>query len=79
MRSAENTPASTALVFAAISQKNMIGRRGRHRINLWSVLRNDLKLRNIGIDLNCIDDVYKLRCIAIDRQKWCNLAVINTG
>ena len=73
LRSEENTPASTALLFAVNSQNNLSGRRGRHRINLWSVLKNDLKLRNIDINLNCIKDFYRLRDLASDRNAWYKL------
>ena len=43
---------------------------GRHQINLYNVLKNDLKLKNFN--LNTVDDIYVLRTIAhaSDRERW---------
>ena len=63
LRSDECTPASLALIFAVESMNSIKGRLGRHRINLFKLLKNDLKERNIDIDLNCVNDIYVLRDI----------------
>ena len=32
--------------------------------------KNDLNLRNININVNCIDDFYRLHELASDRNAW---------
>ena len=74
MRSVETTPASLALMFADDNTTKMKGRRVRHRINLLMLLKRDLVKRSINIDLDCAEDVYKLREIASDKREiWRNL------
>jgi hypothetical protein len=68
LRSPENSPAQAALCFAVESMNNLPGRLGRHRINLLSVLRNDLKSRNLS--LNTYDDIINLRNLAYNRAQW---------
>ena len=50
LRSQENTPVQVALSFAVESDELFTGRLGRPRMNLLSVLRNDLSERNLSID-----------------------------
>ena len=73
LRSMETTPASSSLVFAIDSNKKLKGRRGRHRINLLSVLKKDLTKRKIYLKLTDLDDVYYLRELASDRLAWLKL------
>ena len=77
LRSSETTPASMALMFAADSSEKVRGRRGRHRINLLYMLRNDLIKRKIDIKINTnsIQYVYRLREIASNRSEWLKLFV----
>ena len=48
LRSDENTPAQLALLFAVNANTLFEGRLGRPRMNLFSVLVNDLNVRNLG-------------------------------
>ena len=66
LRSDERSPAFLSLKFALTN--NHPTRMGRHQINLYSVLKNDLKLKNFN--LNTVDDIYVLRTIASDRERW---------
>ena len=63
LRSQENTPAQIALSFAIESNYLFKGRLGRPRMNLFTVLKNDLKSRNLSIgnfqELNEIKDIAK--------------------
>ena len=70
LRSDECTPASLALFFAAESMNRMKGRLGRHRINLFMLLKNDLKERKIYNDLNSVNDIHVLRELASNKKKW---------
>ena len=55
LRSPENSPAQSALCFVVESMNILPGRRGRHRMNLFKVIRDDLVMR--GISLSCYDDI----------------------
>ena len=69
LRSAENTPAQTALSFALEGASMHKSRRGRHQqINLFNVLKGDLDKR--GLLLKDIDDLFNLRILAKDRLLW---------
>ena len=68
LRSPENSPAQAALCFAIDSMNELPGRLGRHRINLFTVIRKDLENRNMS--LSSYDDIIILRNIASDRAKW---------
>ena len=78
LRSPENSPASLALSFAVTGTSEFTGRRGRHRINLLSLLRKDISRlhmsRNILITqkltLKNVDDIYLLRDLAKNRVEW---------
>jgi hypothetical protein len=59
----ENTPAQTALSFAVESDNLFIGRFGRPRMNLLSVLRSDFSIRNLS----------KITDIAARNRCWENL------
>ena len=71
LRSDENTPAQLALHFAVNADATMKGRVGRHQNNLFKLLKNDLKLRNIS--LNNMNDLEILKFLAYDRSKWRSL------
>ena len=68
LRSPENSPAQSALCFVVDYMKILPGRRGRHRMNLFKVIRDDLLFR--GFSMNCYEDVLNMREIAGDRSKW---------
>ena len=68
LRSPENSPAQSALWFVVDYMKILPGRRGRHRMNLFKVIRDDLLFR--GFNINCYEDVLNMREIAGDRSKW---------
>ncbi|KAL5260883.1 hypothetical protein ACHWQZ_G006801 [Mnemiopsis leidyi] len=68
LRSPENSPAQSALCFVVNQVTILPGRRGRHRINLFDVLKSDLKNRDIS--LNDYSDLLSLRMLASDRKKW---------
>jgi len=68
LRSAENTPAQTALSFALEGASMHKSRRGRHQINLFNVLKGDLDKR--GLLFKDIDDLFNLRILAKDRLLW---------
>ena len=74
LRSDENTPAQLALHFAVNADATMKGRVGRHQNNLFRILKNDLKNRDIL--LNCTDDLENLKVLASDRIKWRSLQQI---
>ena len=50
------------------NMKILPGRRGRHRMNLFKVIRDDLLFR--GFSLNFYEDILNMREIAGDRSKW---------
>ncbi|KAL5247145.1 hypothetical protein ACHWQZ_G019116 [Mnemiopsis leidyi] len=68
LRSPENSPAQSALCFVVNQVTILPGRRGRHRINLFDVLKSDLKNRDIS--LNDYSDILNLRMLASDRKRW---------
>ena len=68
LRSPESSPAQSALCFVVDNMNILPGRRGRHRINLFKVIRDDLLAR--GINLRCYDDILNIRILAGDRNKW---------
>ena len=81
LRSPENSPAALSLHFAVSQLSELKGRRGRHRINLLSVLRDDLNripidltstkpTRHNKLSLKSTSDITILRDIASDRREW---------
>ena len=68
LRSPENTPAQLALSYAIDGATLHKSRRGRHQINLYNVLKNDLNARNLR--LNDINDLFNLRILAKNRKLW---------
>ena len=60
-------PALTSLVFA-VNTLQMPGRRGRPQSNLFSLIKQDLKSRDLY--LNNIEDLMYLRNLAFDRMFW---------
>ena len=71
LRSPENSPSQSALCFDVDNMKTLPGRRGRHRANLFKVIRDDLLMR--GISLSCYEDILHITIrefIASDRAKW---------
>jgi hypothetical protein len=73
LRSDENTAAHQALSFAIECESNDIfmGRVGRPRCNLFSILRNDLIERNLSF--NNFTELNEIRDIARCRTCWRNL------
>ena len=56
------------LTFATEQFIKMKGRIGRHRANLFDIVKSDLARRNMSLtDMN---DLYNLREIASDRNHW---------
>ena len=72
LRSDEQTPAFASLKFAVCN--SLKSRKGRHQSNLFNLLINDLKARNIKLD--SITDLYNLRRIAFGRAHWRNCFVV---
>ena len=78
LRSPENSPASLALSFAVTGTSEISGRRGRHRINLLSLLRKDISRLHMSsntlitqkLTLKNTDDIYLLRDLAKHRVEW---------
>ena len=68
MRSADDSPAALALKFAVTT--NCKGHVGAHRKNLFKIIVNDLTL--IGLKLNSLNDLNKLKILADDRVAWRN-------
>ena len=71
LRSQENSPAQAALCFAMDSMNSLPGRLGRHRINLFSLLRKDLESRDIPF--KTYEDILNARYLAKNRSNWINL------
>ena len=71
LRSDENTPAQLALSFAVDSNESLIGRLGRPRMNIFSVLVNDLKERNLC--MNNLSELNEIKDIAKCNKCWANL------
>jgi len=77
LRSSENTPAQLALLFEVDSKELFVGRLERPRMNIFSVLINDLRERNLsmnnreelieirdmatGVNLICMGTDYKMK------------------
>ena len=72
LRLDECTPAFSSLKFAITNNHKQ--RRGRHQSNLFNLLTNDLASRNLN--LKSIDDLYKLRELAMKRLEWHALAAV---
>ena len=81
LRSPENSPAALSLQFAVSQISELKGRRGRHRINLLTILRDDLNRipidfssensnRHKKLSLKSLADISILREIASDRREW---------
>ena len=81
LRSPENSPAALSLQFAVSQISELKGRRGRHRINLLTILRDDLSRipvdfssentnRHQKLFLKSPSDISILREIASDRREW---------
>ena len=68
LRSKENSPAQLALSFAIESDDLFSGRRGRPHMNLFSVLKNDLKKRNLNI--NNLNELNDIKDIAACNKCW---------
>ena len=68
LRGSETSPAYLALNFALDGSAKYKSRAGRHRINLFNTIKNDLKSRKI--QLKRPEDITALREIASDRLKW---------
>jgi len=68
LRSDDNTPAYVSLVFAISNPLNSKGRQGRPRLNLFNLLRDDLKERKL--DFNTMDDLLVVRELAKSRSGW---------
>ena len=86
LRSPENSPASLALSFAVEGSKNYHGLVGRHRVNLLSTLKDDLKKipvsklsNNIPLHkkftLTSQNDINYIRSVAENRVEWNKLFV----
>jgi len=73
LRLPPETPAHAATYVAATSKSTGIlsktpGRRGRHRTNLYGVIKKDLVSR--GLKLTCKTDMKKLTGVAKDKRRW---------
>ena len=68
LRSDCNSPPQLALSFAVESMSTMRGRLGRHQINIFKCILNDLNKRNIV--LNNLTDLTELRLTALNRNLW---------
>ena len=75
LRSCENTPAQLALSFAIESEEELKGRLGRPRLNLFSLLVNDLKMRNLS--MNDFDELNEIKDIAKCKKCWNHLFLGN--
>ena len=71
LRMAENNPANCSLSFAIHACQQLKGRRGRHRMNLLSIVKSDLRKRNLK--LTSASDLWDLRSVASNRKKWSEL------
>ena len=77
LRSGNCTPAYQAFFFAAVGCRNMKGRRGRHRTNLYDLIVKDLGERKLF--LNNERDFHNLVDIAQIRKKWRDLFYCKTN
>ena len=69
LRMQEETPAQKALEYAVVGANRYKARQGRHCINLFGILRADLKKANLGT-LRSAKKLKELRTIASDKNKW---------
>ena len=81
LRSPENTPASLALSYAVAGTNHLKGRKGRHKINLLSLIRKDISRIPVDkfsanqhlhqkLQLKNQTDINVMREIAHDRKLW---------
>ena len=73
LRGPINGPAYSSLMFAVSSQQ-MLGRVGRPQSNLFSLIKRDLKDRNLLLD--DINDLNYLRSFAHNRANWRSLQTL---
>ena len=73
LRGPINGPAYSSLMFAVSSQQ-MSGRVGRPQSNLFSLIKRDLKDRNLLLDN--INDLNYLRIFALNRANWRSLQTL---
>ena len=66
-----NTPAQSAVFFAVESSELSVGRLGRPRMNIFSVLVNDLKDRSRS--MQNFEELNEIRDIAKCNRCWANL------
>ena len=76
LRSNEDTPALHSLKFAIYMSENYVGRQSCHQINLFNVIKNDLRIRNIY--LNNQNDLIYLRKLASDKRVWRSMTITKT-
>ena len=67
-------PAFSSLMFA-VNCLDLPGRVGRPQSNLFTLIQSDLKIRNIK--LKNINDLYVLKDMALDRERWRQLGNIS--
>ena len=70
LRSDENTAAHQALAYA-VETLDCVGRRGAPQANLFTILKEDLKFRDLSF--NNFEEFNSLRDIAHDRKRWQSL------
>ena len=81
LRGPENSPAALSLSYAVEGCKIHRGRRGRHKVNLLSCIRNDIKripvnrlsknpLLHNKLTLKSQYDIDIIRSIAHDKKLW---------
>ena len=70
LRGDENTAAHKALTYA-VKTLDCVGRRGAPQANLFTVLKEDLKFRDLSF--NNFEEFNSLRDIAHDRKRWQSL------
>ena len=86
LRSPENTPAALALNYAVTGTNHLKGRKGRHKINLLSLIRKDINRIPVNrfsehdflhqkLQLKNQADIDTLRRIAQDRKVWKQLFI----
>ena len=81
LKSPEETPAALALNYAVVGANHLKGRKGRHKINLLSLIRNDISRIPVDrfsdniylrqkLSLKNQSDIDVLRNIAHERSTW---------
>ena len=68
LRSDDLNPSQLAMYFAVDSNNFLKGRIGRHQANLLSIIKKDLRLRDLN--MNNIIDLNELRMLAHNRTLW---------